>query len=137
MNPRAILAYAGFGLAMVLAIALMLFGVWKHGHKTGKLEAEVACRAAIDQAKAEADKDKDAGYAIAANLEAQLRKLEARNAKAEAKLRTALDVPFQCPASGRLGDVVIPAAVVGSLFDHSGDPSPPGPASSQPDATVR
>lgn len=137
MNPKAILAYAGFGLAFVLAVALMLYGVWRHGHKVGKLEAEVKCQQTIDQAKAEASKDKDAGYAIAANLEVQLRKLEARNAKAEAKLRTALDAPFTCPASGRLGDVVIPAAVVDSLFDHGGDPSPPGPASSQPDAAVR
>lgn len=123
-------------VGLILALA-GLAGIWVKGYASGNKDGQYKVQqewdSATRQAEAENKATRDEGFKLAADLEAQLRELEARYAATDQDLRRALRRPFTCPKSGEVGDVLLPADLVDSMFNRqqSGHPSP-GPSASQP-----
>lgn len=67
-----------------------------------------------------------------ADHEVEASKLRRQLAAGQRKLRASLQGAFTCPASGKLSDIVVPAAVVDSLFVRA-KADLPALASSEPD----
>jgi hypothetical protein len=129
-------------LAAALALVALIGGSYWYTYSKGVTSGEEAKQAEWDEAKAKAEalnkEFREEGYALAAEYESQLNALEKRYARTDAKLRAALNEPLQCPASGKVGDVYLPASLVDSMFNREATGgNPAGPASSQPDATMR
>lgn len=128
-------------LGLGLALAALGFGVWwiyDNGKEAGENVVHAQWDKAKREAQAENEKARAEGYKLAAEYIIQLRELETRYGRTSARLRDALNAPAVCPASGRLGDLVVPAAVVDGMFlRDSGSPAAPGPSASQPDRAVR
>lgn len=120
-----ILALAGLGGLWVKAYA--------SGNKAGQAKVRGEWDSATRQAEAENKATRDEGFKLAAGLEAQLRELEVRYAATDQSLRRALRRPIACPKSGEVGDVLLPADLVDSMFNREqpGHPAP-GPSASQP-----
>ena len=132
--------YAIVAAIGIVAAALGL-GEW-HGREAGadkvqaKWDAEKSAAAQLEQKARKGDND--AGYRLAAELVAQAQKSEQRYVQASTDLRKALTRPISCPPGGKVGDVLLPADVVRSMFNRA-DPGggAPGPAAAQPDAALR
>lgn len=127
----------------VLLAALAAFGgTYFYGHHTGyatgknevqvKWDAETLKRSSEDKTKR--DEDRDKGFALAAEIENEHHELEIKYARTSKALATALQSRVECPSSGVVGDVVLPAAVVRSMFnrDSTTEPVPTRPSASQP-----
>jgi hypothetical protein len=130
--------------ALVLALAAAALGwalslLYDSGKAAGAAEVQVRWDKAKADAEAETSRLRAEGYKLAADYVVQLRQLEGRYAQKSQRLRVALDAPAVCPSSGRLGDVVVPAAVVDGMFlrDDGGRADPPGPSASEPHRALR
>lgn len=119
-------------LALV-AVSVALAGVYATGYASGYSNGTDSMREQWEEAqqaaRTENERVRKEGFALAQTLEKKLADLEVRYGTASAKLRDALNAKVACPASGRLGDIVLPAAVVDSMFGNAGEA---GPATGQP-----
>lgn len=120
-------------LIALIAWALSIGGAVWYGHSLGwnAREARVTADALAELRAREAKAAE--GHTISEQYESKLIDLESRYEKQSARLRAALRQRVQCPASGEVGDVVLPADVVGSMFHTSA----PAKAASEPAATVQ
>lgn len=127
---------AGYGLG-ALALAAALGGLWGHGYskgnKQGSARVTQAWQASVEQAREEATAIRAEGQQRAAALEVTLGQLEKQHAATAVTLRSALRRPVSCPASGRLGDLLLPADLVDGMFGYDAPGSgAAGPASGKP-----
>lgn len=129
-------------LILLAAVLIALGGSHWYMFERGATHGEANVQAEWDKSKADAEARnkelREEGYELAAEYEEKLHALEKRYARTDAKLRAALNEPVQCPTSGRVGDVLLPASLVDSMFNREatvGDTA--GPASAKPDATVQ
>jgi hypothetical protein len=115
MSLRAALL-AGLLLLAGLAVA----GVLRMAYTAGRDAGIAAVRSEWDETIRAANKARDAArdeaYGLSATYEAKLRQLEARNERARKQQQAS--PPVQCPASGLLDDVVVPAVVIDSMFHY-------------------
>lgn len=128
-------------LAGVVALAA-LGGVVAWSYNAGDTNGAKRVQASWDKTMRDADiensKVRSEGYTLAAEYESRLHELEGRYERTNTNLRRALSGAASCPASGRIGDTVLPAALVDSMFNREpGSAAAPGPATAKPDATVR
>lgn len=125
-------------LALALAVVLGGLGCYAWGHSDGDDAGALRVQQEWDKAKDKAEQEnqriRGEGFDRANEFEAQLRELEKRYANVTAKRRAAQQLPVTCPATGVIGDVVVPAALVRSMFnrDDAGSADSPGPAASEP-----
>lgn len=91
----------------------------------------IAERDRVVRIEREKEADDHKAAALASYYEAERQKREAIHASTQAKLRNALSSPISCPG-GSLADVMLPAAVVGSLRDAAGQG---GTAAAEPAAS--
>lgn len=127
------------GLLVLLAAGVGLYA-WGHsdGDEAGADRIQKKWDKAVKDAEAETARIRGEGYTLAAEYEAKLQTLEARYARTNVALRKALQQPVACPASGRVGDVVLPADLIDGMFNRERlGAGAPGPASTQPDPAVR
>lgn len=126
------------GLVAVAALGGVLAWSYNAGDTNGAARVQTRWDKAARSADVENSKLRGEGYTLAAEYESQLHDLEARYERTNTSLRRALARPASCPASGRLGDVVLPADLVDSMFNRdAGSATAPGPAASQPDRQMR
>jgi hypothetical protein len=120
-------------ILVLIASAALLFSAFATGWHYGaeRRQAKWDKQKLADQT--EATKIREEGFELAAQYESDLNELRGKYARVQAERRRALQEKFECPASGVIGDVVVPAAVVRSMFNVT-EPTPeaPGPASSEP-----
>jgi uncharacterized protein HemX len=129
-------------LAAALALVALIGGsywyTYEKGDTNGAARKQAEWDAATAKAEAQNKEFREEGYELAAEYESKLHALEKRYARTDAQLRAALNEPVQCPASGRVGDVYLPASLIDSMFNREGPGSAaPGPAAGKPDAVVR
>ena len=126
-------------LRSLLVIALVCGAGWwcyskGEDHIQAKWDADKVERQSKENTELQADRDK--AYTLAVDYESMHHDLEAKYAIKSADLNRALRAPVSCPASGSVGDVVVPADVVRGMFLRSAA-DPAGAAASQPDTVVR
>lgn len=130
------------GLVGILAVIAVVAGVWvaryHTGYKDGEARVQKKWDTAVDDARKADEVSRNEGYATAQEYLTRLNKLEKRYERTEANQRAALQQKFTCPTSGVVGDIVLPAALVDSMFnrDKPGDPAAE-PATSGTDPSVR
>lgn len=118
--------------AALVTLSLAAAGCVRYGYTWGrdnvqdkwdaaKVEAQIAVAKALDTQQREA-------YTISLKYQNDIKSLETRNAKLATKSTEALRTKVVCPSSGYVGDVVLPAALVDSLFFHDPAASAPGPS---------
>lgn len=125
---------------LVGALAFVLQGLgcyWAghdHGDKSGAARIQDQWDQAEKDAEAETKRIRVEGFELAAEYESQLNTLEKRYANSLAKQRAAQRLPFTCPKSGEIGDVLVPADLVRSMFNRPAEDATrlPGPAASEP-----
>lgn len=134
----------------VIAIALaVIAGItgwasWEsYQHGKAVVKGEWDAQTVKDQLAAKAERDRIAkdGFSRATELESELADLRKKHQNARFERSRALAAQVTCPASGSLGDLVLPVAAVRSMLDPSGSaaPIPAGSASapSQSASAVR
>lgn len=132
---------------IALAVAVLAIGgglVWfgesryHKGFAAGKAQVQGEWNATIAEAKAKNEILRADGYTRAQEYLTRLNMLEKRYARTDAELRKALGQQFTCPASGVVGDIVLPASLVDSMFnrEQSSDPAA-GTATTRANPTVR
>lgn len=105
-----------------LAIVLVILGgavgaaEW-HGYTRGETSKQGEWDAAKVKADEEMAKKRDEGFVIAAELESDLHDLKGKYAIVLSQRKTALQQQVTCPASGQIGDLVVPAATVRSMLN--------------------
>ena len=67
----------------------------------------------------------DEGYKIAVEYESQLNILKGQHERLRLQRATVLREKIECPSSGQAGDLVVPAAVVRSMFNVTSPASAP------------
>lgn len=132
LQVKLIAALVGLILALAGAGGLWI-KAYASGNKAGQYKVRQEWDSATRQAEAENKATREEGFKLAADLEAQLRELEVRYAATDDSLRRALRRPATCPKSGEIGDVLLPADLVDSMFNRqqSGHLAP-GPSASKP-----
>jgi hypothetical protein len=68
----------------------------------------------------ETDKKRDEGFVIAAGFEKDLAVLRSKYDKLAKSRRKADALPVNCPASNKIGDVLVPPEFVDSMFNIQG-----------------
>lgn len=129
-----LLLLAGALLGLLAATGAAGWYGYRLGHTAGSAEVQGKWDKAQDAADEAAAAVRKTGFRAAELYQAKLTELEARYARTNVSLTKALSRKLVCPASGRIGDVVLPAALVDSMFnldDRQGDPAP-RPAGSKP-----
>lgn len=129
-------------LVGVLALIAMVGGAWYTGHRSGYQAGQDKIQKqwdkAIVDARAADEVSRNEGYATAQEYLTRLNKLEKRYERTEANQRAALQQKFICPTSGVVGDIVLPAALVDSMFNRDEPGSaPPEPAATGTHPAVR
>jgi hypothetical protein len=124
-------------LVGALAFVLQGLGCYWVGHNHGDEAGAERIQALWDDAEKQAEADnkriRGEGFEIAAEYESKLNILEKRYANSLAQQRAAQRLPFTCPASGEIGDVVVPAELIRSMFNRTADGARlPGSAASEP-----
>lgn len=103
-------------LALVAAFGA---GCWL-GYSLGRDRADADCATAettrLSNELIESKKDRDEARRLSAEYLTQVSSLEEKYAVADRARKAALDSKVTCPASGRVGDVRLPRAVVRSMF---------------------
>ena len=126
-------------IALLIAMGSSLGGAY-YGYQRGKERVQLKWDKQKVKDAEETKKQRDEGFVIAAELENDLTELRTRYARVNAQRTAALNEQIECPASGRIGDLVVPAATVRSMFNLP-EPGivvhPPGQAASQPPGAVR
>lgn len=125
MKPAAALALA---LAVLAGLGLGLWGAWALGNASGRSAVQAEWDAAKQREEVARGQDRKAADALAAGLRKQLRDLGKKYEHYDFTAANA--APVECPASGRAGDLVLPAAVIDGMF-HDAVPAP-GPGASRP-----
>lgn len=132
------------GVAALAATLMSGAGLWARsaGKDAGRAEVRAEWEAARAAERAEVQRVSLQAQAQATALEGKLRETERRHAKTSAQLRAALDAPSEgvvCPpVGGRVGDVVLPAAVIDGMFNRdTSSPAAPESAASGAHAAVR
>jgi len=126
MNPLYTLA------AIAVAVALAAGAGELHGRKVGRDAVQAEWNEAKLAAVAEAEKVRREAFVLSEQLEADLTALKGKYAIAISQRRKALEAQVVCPVSGQIGDLVVPAAVVRSMFNSPDVPGDAGPAPAQP-----
>lgn len=110
-------------LAVVLTLGLLgaaaglyLYG-YSNGHAAGAGEVQAKWDKAEEVRKDEAAKTARDGRVQADAYAAKVRELEAKNEQTAKRLRNALRAPVDCPKSGEIGDVLVPADVLRCMFN--------------------
>jgi hypothetical protein len=103
-----------------LAVAFVAVGALLGAYASGRLHQSVIDDASWAQVSAEADSAvKEANKTAKAQVDklaADLKRLEAQRANDKSALQKALRAKVVCPASGEVGDVVVPADVVRRMW---------------------
>lgn len=114
--------------ALVMAAACFASFQWGWDARQAKLDKETL------QAVADAQEREREALRIASKLEQGLRSTEKKYDRAVRQRREADQLPVTCPASGAVGDVVLPAGFIDSMFNRPADVEP---AASEPNARVQ
>lgn len=114
-------------LLQVLVTLALVAGLFWLGWSFGQQAMQADINRQTLDALNDAALRRDRGYKIAAQYEKQLTNLQADYAKLQRKRRAADALPVQCPASGAVGDVVVPAGFVDSMFNRTGPVQPSNP----------
>lgn len=124
-QARVIIALVSLALLIASGFGLLTYGYAK-GSKSGKAEVQSLWDESNKQAAKESAKLRTEGYTLAQEYLTRLNKLEARYVRTDSNLRRALAQPNVCPAGGTIGDVLLPSALVDSMFnrDESGSIAP-------------
>jgi Flp pilus assembly protein TadB len=112
-------------LCLSAGIVALAFFAGK-SHESAAIEAEkVQIRAEVQAARDEAARE---GATQTAKLVADLQRLKVQNNANRSALQRALRTKIECPQSGEVGDVLVPADVVRRMF------APSGPSTEDPGA---
>lgn len=104
-----------------------------HGDEAGAARVQGEWDEAERKAEADTKRIRGEGFELAAEYESQLNTLEKRYAASLTRQRNAQRLPVTCPASGEIGDVLVPADLVRSMFNRDEEGARlPGPATSEP-----
>lgn len=126
-------------LAVLLSAAggLVWYGYgWGSDHVQAKWDAQKV-KDKLDIEK-ELQSARDEGYSLAQESITEKQELEQQYARLSTLYASSLRKKVTCPASGEVGDVVLPADLIGSMFIHSAVPaSAPGSTPRRADARVR
>jgi hypothetical protein len=117
-------------IAVLVAVLALLGGgaaLWTKGYSVGK-RAEAAEREKTAKAQQEAnDKEtariRNEGHALATDLLIKLGNREDLVERTSQQLAQALRRPALCPAGGSIGDLVLPADLVDSMFSREPRPA--------------
>lgn len=129
----------GFAAALAaVVVSAALAGLYAFarnaGYEAGSSAVQTAWDADTLAATARRTVYREEGYALAAEYRQQVVQLEKQNATARVQLRRVLNQPAACPASGLAADIVIPADVIGSMFNLAGaNADGPRPATTRAD----
>lgn len=123
-------------LTLVVVWALSIAGAMWYAYDWGWETRQAELNEETIKRQAEIDKKRDEGFELAAQAESKLNELEKKYAKLLQQRRAADKLKVQCPASGEIGDVVVPAGFLDSMFNRPA-PAQAEPAASEPHATVR
>lgn len=139
MTPSITLLLGG-----AVAACVAVGAAWFHGKGVGWDQREAQAlqdeRAAREEADKRVDRVRTEGLEQSQRYEDKLRDIEGRYARTNRTLREALAQPVKCPASGAVGDIVVPAGVVAGMFNReapAASASAPGPSASEPAGRVR
>ncbi len=130
------------GLAALLALAGAAAGCVWYGYDWGAQTVQRKWDAQKVQdtinTQKELETERDAGYALASEAIGEKRELELSYANLSAQFEDALRSKLNCPKSGQVGDVVLPASLVTSMFITDRVPTPTArPASAGINASVQ
>lgn len=131
-NPWLLIGTAVLGAASGFYVEHLRF---QSAEKKWIADQAEAARVADEKAAEARDDENTKGYILAQSIEAQRQQLEKAYATSQRNLREVLKRPASCPASGSLGDVVIPGDALRELRAASGDDASvasAGPAASEP-----
>lgn len=107
----------------VVALAGAVFGLIGYGESQGRAEVQAKWDKSIADAKDVVASDARFGRQQADQLRTKLLTLEKNYAATNIQLSQALRKQVVCPASGEVGDVVLPADMVRGMFNvPAGDP---------------
>jgi hypothetical protein len=137
LETRLLLGVAALAAAASAAGACVWYGYnWGADSvhaKWGKAQEEAGLAAA-----AEKESVRESSYALARELQTQLDTAEKRYAQLSSRYTKSLGSKFECPASGVIGDVVLPADLTDSLFiTDKQAANKAGPAASGASAALR
>lgn len=131
-------------LCTLLGLAAAGAALWTKGYSNGKragaAEVQEAWNVQAEAGKKETERIRKEGYQLATEFLIRLNKREAILARTTTRLNHALAQPAQCVAGDRLGDLLLPAELVDSMFNREPLPaSAPGAAGPgpKPDAAVQ
>jgi hypothetical protein len=139
----------GLDIAAIIRVALLALTLvvlaWLHhdGYTRGEQKVQSAWDAQKVKDKQEADNElqssRDASYSLASQSLEEKKQLEKQYARLSTLYASSLHQKVTCPASGEVGDVVLPANLIVGMFVHGGAAaaSSPGSTSARVDATVR
>lgn len=122
-------------LIAVIAVALALGAATWFGYSLGWNARQVKVNTDELAALREREGKAKEGHTVAEQYESKLIELETLYEKQGVQLRTALRRKVVCPASGELGDVVLPADVIRGMFP-SAHSAPVPAAASEPDGSM-
>lgn len=120
----------------VVLWALSIAGALWYAYDWGWEARQAELNKDIVKQQEETDKKRNEGFELAAQYESQRNELEKKYAKLLQQRRAADKLKVQCPASGEVGDVVVPAGFLDSMFNRAA-PAQAEPAASEPDKPVR
>lgn len=112
------------------AVLAVLGGAWVHGRSVGAAGVRAEWQAQQQEAREAAETQRESerlrARAAAADYETRRAAIAARATQASTEVRNALSAPICRPLGAsapglRLGDVAVPAAVVGRLRDAGAD----------------
>lgn len=130
-TAAAALAFLFRGMLYLGVLLAVGGGLYNAGKTAGERKVQALWDKAIEAAEEETQRIRNEGFVLAKKYRQQVREMERRYEAADRNIHELLQRPLICPASGKLGDVVVPAAVVDSLFGD--DTVAPGSATAGPD----
>ena len=113
-------------IAVVLALGCAAWFGYSLGWDARQVKVNTDALAALREQEGKARE----GHSVSEAYERKISELESRYEKLAMRRRTALQQPVACPASGTLGDVVLPADVIRGMFPSAA--SAPESAASEP-----
>jgi hypothetical protein len=130
------------GAVALLVLLGGLTGLYFYGYNKGAASVQADWdkerHNIADLAEKELEEDRDIGYQLAVEWQHELSQLKVKYDDLNTKYRNSLKSPVVCPASGQIGDVVLPADLVDSLFTSDKRPvSTAGSASAGTNGAVR
>lgn len=107
--------------ALILAVLCGL-GAGYYGFQLGQADRQAAWDKQKHLDDDENKKNRLEGFRVAEKLQEQLDQLRGNYDALALQRATSLDTKLKCPATGRAGDLVIPAAIVRSMFNITDKP---------------